>query len=125
LAAARHAASPLQFAFHGNAFNPDTDKLAKYRELSQSSEGLLWQGSNANEIGGLAQGFKSIPDTNIMYFLDVKSSSKGLKTTYLRVVVAMRPKKSNPRRVCWTVGGDRIDNHDDVSIKTADLTTTN
>ena len=124
LAAARHdhiAAS--HFALHGNAFNPDTGKLAEYRELSQCSEGALWQGSNADEIGRLAQGYGTVKGTNTIYFINVKDIPKGRKATYLRVVSAMRPEKENPRRVRWTVGGDRIDYPDDVSTKTADLTT--
>ncbi|KAI2511195.1 hypothetical protein MHU86_3160 [Fragilaria crotonensis] len=58
LAAARHEhIAAAHFALHGNAFNPDTGKLAEYCELSQCSEGALWQGSNADEIGRLAQGY--------------------------------------------------------------------
>ena len=29
------------FALHGHAINPDTDKIAEYREHSQSSEGAI------------------------------------------------------------------------------------
>jgi len=29
-------------ALHGNAFNPDMGELAEYKELSNSSDGLLW-----------------------------------------------------------------------------------
>jgi hypothetical protein len=47
----------------------------------------------------------------------------GCKATYLRVVVADRPQKENPRRVCFTVGGDLIDYPGDVSTKTAGLAT--
>jgi hypothetical protein len=127
IAAARNASTtnPIlqHYACHGNAFNPDTGKLAEYRELSQSSEGPLWQSSNADEIGRLAQGFGAIKGTNTIFFINVKDIPKGRKATYLRVVAAMRPEKANPRRVRWTVGGDRIDYPDDVSTKTADLTT--
>jgi hypothetical protein len=124
IAAARAAAAGnVHFAYHGNAFNPDTGKLAEYRELSQSSEGPLWQSSNADEIGRLAQGFGAVKGTNTIFFINVKDIPKGRKATYLRVVAALRPEKANPRRVRWTVGGDRIDYPDDVSTKTADLTT--
>ena len=125
LAAARatHATTPSHFALHGNAFNPDTGKLAEYRELSKCSEGPLWQLSNADEIGRLAQGHGDQKGTNTMFFINVSDIPKGRKATYLRVVAALRPEKANPRRVRWTVGGDRIDYPDDVSTKTADLTT--
>jgi hypothetical protein len=36
---------------HGNAFNPDTGKLAEFLELSECSQGALWQQSNDDEIG--------------------------------------------------------------------------
>ncbi len=124
LAAARTAHSaPAHFALHGNAFNPDTGKLAEYRELSQCSEGPLWQHSNADEIGRLAQGHGEEKGTNTMFFIKVTDIPKGRKATYLRVVAALRPEKANPRRVRWTVGGDCIEYPDDVSTKTADLTT--
>jgi hypothetical protein len=29
-------------ALNGNAFNPDTGKIAEYKELSQCSEGVFW-----------------------------------------------------------------------------------
>ena len=111
------------FALHGNAFNPDTGKIAEYRELSQCSEGPLWQNSNAEEIGRLAQGYGAIKGTNTMFFIKKSAIPKGRIPTYLRVVSAMRPEKANPRRVRWTAGGDKVDYPYDVSTKTADLTT--
>ncbi|KAI2491412.1 Reverse transcriptase (RNA-dependent DNA polymerase) [Fragilaria crotonensis] len=127
LAAARvgsHPAAPSHhYALHGNAFNPDTGKLAEYRELSQCSEGHLWQQSNADKIGRLAQGHGDQKGTNTMFFINIADIPKGRKDTYLRVVAATCPEKVNPRRVRWTVGGDCIEYPDDVSTKTADLTT--
>ena len=123
-ARAAHTPSPSHFAFHGNAFNPDTSKLAENRELSQCSEGPLWQCSNAEEIGPLAQGHGAQKGTNTMYCIKVSDIPKGRKATYLRVVAALRPEKENPRRVRWTVGGNRIEYPaDEVSTKTANLTT--
>ncbi|KAI2493168.1 Reverse transcriptase (RNA-dependent DNA polymerase) [Fragilaria crotonensis] len=112
----------VHYAFHGNAFNPDTGRLAEYRELSHCSEGPLWQQSNAEEIGRLAQGYGDVKGTNTMYFIPVTAIPADRKATYLRVVVASRP-KGKPRRVRWTVGGDKVDYPFDVSTKTADLTT--
>jgi hypothetical protein len=114
---------PHHFALHGNAFNPDTGKLAEYKELSQCSEGPYWQASNADEIGRLAQGHGAVKGTNTMFFIPVSAIPRGRKATYLRVVSAMRPEKENPRRVRWTCGGDKVDYPFDVSTKTADLTT--
>ena len=111
------------FALHGHAINPDTGMIAEYRELSQCSEGAIWQASNADEIGRLAQGFGAIKGTNTIFFIHPSAMPKDRKATYVRVVSAMRPEKANPYRVRWTVGGDKVDYPFDVSTKTADLTT--
>ena len=119
-------AAPLlyqHFALHGHAINPDTGMIAEYRELSQCSEGAIWQASNADEIGRLAQGFGAIKGTNTIFFIHPSAMPKDRKATYVRVVSAMRPEKANPYRVRWTVGGDKVDYPFDVSTKTADLTT--
>jgi hypothetical protein len=76
-------------ALHGNAFNnPDTGKLAEFIELSKCSEGALWQHSNAEEIGRLAQGYGNIKGTNTIFFIDPTKIPSGRKITYLRVVSA-------------------------------------
>ena len=58
-----------------------------------------------------------------MFFIPHTAIPKNKKPTYLRVVSAFRPEKANPRRIRWTVGGDRVFYAADVSTKTADLTT--
>jgi len=112
-------------ALHGNAFNPDTGQLAEYHELSQCSEGKLWQDSCADEIGRLCNGHGTdMPTgTETMVFIPVSAVPTGTKPTYLRIVSAFRPEKANPRRVRFTVGGDRVEYSGDVSTKTADLAT--
>jgi len=39
-------------AYHSNAFNPDTQQIAQYFELSKCSEGHLWVESRIWEING-------------------------------------------------------------------------
>jgi len=51
----------IDYALHGNAFNPDMGELAEYGELSCSSDGHLWQVSNATKIHSLAQGNDQTP----------------------------------------------------------------
>jgi hypothetical protein len=58
-----------------------------------------------------------------MFFIPHTSIPKNKKPTYLQVVAAFHPEKTNPRQIRWTVGGDRIFYAADVSTKTADLTT--
>jgi hypothetical protein len=111
------------FALHGHAINPDTGKIAEYRELSECSDGPIWKESNCEEIGRLAQGYKDVKGTNTIVFINVKDVPRDRTATYLRVVSAMRPEKAKPYRVRWTVGGDKVEYPFEVSTKTADLTT--
>jgi hypothetical protein len=81
-------------ALHGNAFNPDTGKIAECRKLARSSEGHLWQLSNAKEIGRLAQELgpdhPDIKGTNTICFIAKFQLQKGRKATYLRVTMERR-----------------------------------
>jgi hypothetical protein len=110
---------------HGNAFNPDTGQIAEYRELQNCSEGEFWRASCADEFGRLCQGHgKNMPHgTEPMFFIRRDQIPKHKKPTYMRIVAAYRPEKSQPHRVRFTCGGDKIEYHGDVSTKTADLTT--
>ncbi|GKY90853.1 hypothetical protein MPSEU_000058100 [Mayamaea pseudoterrestris] len=58
-----------------------------------------------------------------MFFIPHTAVPKHKKVTYLRIVSAWRSEKENPRRVLFTVGGDRLDYAGDVSTKSADLAT--
>jgi hypothetical protein len=121
------AAPTHHVAMHGTAMNPDTGKVAEYKELSQCSTGTQWAEALGEEVGRLFQGLgptSSMPTgTNTMFFIDKKNIPIHKKPTYIRVVCADRPEKPQPRRVRWTMGGDRIVYTGDVSTKTADLTT--
>ena len=107
------------------AINPDTGKLSEYSTLLKSSDGKHWEESCCEEVGRLAQGYPpSVPKgTDTMHFIRFDQIPTGRKATYLRLVVSDRPMKANPRRVRFTVGGDKVDYPGDVSTKTADLTT--
>jgi hypothetical protein len=61
--------------------------------------------------------------TNTCFFVHRTNIPKGRKITYLRIVSADRPEKENPRRIRFTLGGDRVEYPHDVSTKTADLAT--
>jgi len=115
---------PINVAIHGNAFNPDTGELAEYKELSNSSDGLVWQASNATEIHWLAQGHGTTPGINTMFFIPASTIPQGKKATYLCIVCAHQPEKEVLHHVRWTVGGDWMDYDGNVSTKTADLVIT-
>ena len=106
------------------AVHPDTGLSVEYPALLKSSEGKLWEESNEDEFGRLAQGSSRIKQgTNTIHFIKRSAIPKGRKATYLRLVVADRPQKSNPRRVRHTCGGDKVDYPGEVATKTAGLTT--
>ena len=126
----KHCREFFQVCLHAmeqanKAINPDTGKLSEYSTLLKSSDGDHWEESCCEEIGRLAQGYPpSVPKgTDTMHFIRFDQIPSGRKATYLRLVVADRPMKANPRRVRFTVGGDKIDYPFDVRTKTADLTT--
>jgi hypothetical protein len=110
---------------HGNAFNPDTGKLADYKELSQCSDGQLWIAANIDEIGRLCDGHDNRMPTGTqkMRFISHKDIPKTAKVTYLSIVAAHRPEKEKKHRIRYTVGGNLIEYAGDVSTKTADLKT--
>jgi hypothetical protein len=74
-------------------------------------------------MGHLAQGYKCTAGTDTIHFIKVEDIPSGGKPTYLRLVVANRPNKDNPRRVRFTTGGDKINYPGDVSMKTSRLNT--
>jgi hypothetical protein len=112
---------------HGTAINPGTGGIAEYKELSTCSGGNLWLASNAVKNGcmfqGLGPGSCMPTDTNTLFFIDKKDIHKNKKPTYVRVVCADRPKKTNPKRVRWTAGGDKVECTGNVTTQTADIQT--
>jgi hypothetical protein len=115
-------------AMHGTAVNPNTGGIAEYKELSTCSDSNLWQALNADEIGRMFQGLgpnSYMPTgTNTLFFIDQKDIPKHKKPTYIRVVCADRPEKTNPKRVRWTAGGNKVEYTGNVTNQTADIQTT-
>ena len=112
---------PKHFAL--KAVNPDTGLDAEYPELLRSSEGQHWEEQMCHEIGRLFQGYKETKGTDTCRFIRITEMEKGRKATYARIVVADRPRKTEPRRVRMTVGGDKVDYPGEVTTKTTDLIT--
>jgi hypothetical protein len=110
---------------HGTTVNPGTDGIAEYKELSTCSNRNLWQASNADKIGGMFQGLgpgSYMPTcTNTLFFVDKKDIPKNKKPAYVHVVpvCANRPEKTNPKRVRWTAGGDKVEYTGNVTTQTA------
>ena len=79
----------------------------------------------SNEIGRLAQGNKNVKGTNTMFFLSFEEIPIKQKKdiTYARIVVIYLPQKTEKERIRITVGGNSINYTDNVSTKTAKITT--
>ena len=114
----------LHNALHGHAVNPDTGKIAQYKELSQCSEGPLWTGSSMNEWGRLMKGHQTMASgTDTFKFIARMQIPDDKKATYMAVVCAFRPEKEDPHRVRFVAGGDQVEYNGNTYTKTADLTT--
>lgn len=102
-----------------------TGQSQEYRHLVQGPDKAVWQTSFANEIGRLAQGVgtRMTSGTDTIFFIPRDKVPPSRKATYGRIVVSIRPQKTETHRTRLTVGGNLIDYPDDVSTPTADLTT--
>jgi hypothetical protein len=58
-----------------------------------------------------------------LFFIDKKDIPKNKKQTYVRDVCADRPKKTGPKRVRWTAGGNKVEYTGNVTTQTADIQT--
>jgi hypothetical protein len=106
-----------------------TGKSCEYRHLiSGKVNGHSkddWEKSFANELGRLAQGVgtRMASGTNTIAFIKKENVPADRIPTYGRIVVSVRPQKTEPYRTRLTVGGDSISYPFEVSTPTADLTT--
>ena len=75
----------------------------------------VWNTSNANKLGRLAQGVHNIPGTNCIFFIP------HTKVTYGHLVVDCRPKKSDPNHTQLTVGGNLLTYPGELYTETTDL----
>ena len=104
-----------------------TQSQAHHRSTGTSSKGPKqhagnWQ--NVKEIGRLTDGrVGDVTGTNTIFFKHPSELPEGRTATYLRVVADLRPQKADPYRVRWTVGGDRLDYHGEVSTPASDMNT--
>ena len=91
--------------------------------MERSTEGAEWIKSASEEFGRLAQGNGTTVTEGMdtIRFIHLKDIPVGKKPTYLKMVVADRPEKVNPKQVRNTIGGDQIQYDGDTSTKAAEL----
>jgi hypothetical protein len=119
------AAPPMPKHFANAIVDPDTGQSLEYRHLIKDEKTKhLWTRSFANELGRLAQGVADRhKGTNTIFFIGHDAVPKDRKVTYGRIVVSIRPQKTEVERTRLTVGGNLIDYPGEVSTRTAGLTT--
>ena len=105
--------------------DPATGASLEYPQLLRGDDAPEWIHGTATEIGRLAQGH--LPHTtsgsDTMFFIKHTDKPADRIATYLRIVAALRPHKTESKRIRFTMGGDRIVYEGNVSTPTADLTT--
>jgi hypothetical protein len=116
--------APMPHGFAHSVVHPVTGVSQEYRHLINGEDRAIWLKGASNEVHRLAQGtgINMPKGTNTMHFIHHNEKPKDRRATYLRVVVAHKPHKSEPNRVRFTCGGDKSDYEGPVSTPTADLT---
>jgi hypothetical protein len=108
----------------GMVQDPESGLHFSYSQLLKGSDAPKWIHATALEIGRLAQGYGThVEGTNTLFFISHLCLPKGRIPTYLRIVAEEKPNKTNPQRVRFTAGGDRVSYPGPTSTPTADLTT--
>ena len=124
---ANFATLPMEYHAANAVVHPDTGAVLEYRDLIKTAMKDQYIQANIDEIGRLTDGrvgsSKSAP-SRTMEFVHFSKLPTGKKATYLRIVADLRPQKECPHRVRWTVGGDKIVYHGEVSTPTAEMITT-
>ena len=107
--------------------DPTTGKLLEYHDLLKTDSKDKWYDGCSKEFARLCQGRKkdNTTSTNTIFFKHPGELPPGKKATYLRICSNYHPKKADPYRVCFTVGGNLVHYHSNTAYytPTADLTT--
>ena len=116
-------AMPKGFAY--STIDPTTGKEQTYRQVLQGPNAERWYANCVKEMGALAQGInpKDNNGTNTIFFIKHTDVPQGKTPTYLRIAINYRPEKTDPFRVRFTAGGDRVQYSGNVSTPTADIST--
>ena len=113
----KHYAAPV--------IDPTTGESLKYRHLMNGPDKFFWEKALANDLGRLAQGVgtRMPTENNTIFFVHPSEIPLHKKVTYGRLVVDIRPLKSEKYRVRVTVGGDKLEFVGDASSVAASLST--
>ena len=99
-----------------------TGKLETIDTLLTGPKAAIWKSALSNELGHLSNGVGGrIAGTDTIAFIHKNNVPSGKKVTYANMVCDHRPLKSEPDRVCLTVGGNRLNYTSDVGSPAASL----
>ena len=100
--------------YDDNGGKMNVDKLLK-------TESQIWSESVSNELGRLAQGISNVKGNDAIEFIPKSEVPLKTKVTYANMVCDIRPKKSDVYRTRLTIGGDKLDYHDNSTSPAASL----
>jgi hypothetical protein len=104
--------------------HPITGKEMEYMALMKDPRlQPLWKRGFGNECGGLFQGIRDIPGTDIFFLIKLTNIPTDRKITYGKIVCDYKPHKKEKERVRLTVGGDRLEYSGDAANSTVDIAT--
>ena len=87
----------------------------------------VWMTAFGKDFGGLAQGDDKTKTkgTNAIFVMTHADIDRlpGKKYTYANIVLDHRPQKEDPNRIRITAGGNLIQYDDELSVRSADITT--
>jgi protein-disulfide isomerase-like protein with CxxC motif len=87
----------------------------------------MWKTAFGKEFGGMAQGGNktNTKGTNAMFVMSHDDINRlaGTKYTYANIVLDHRPQKDDPNRIRITAGGNLIQYDNELSVRTADIST--
>ena len=115
--------------FCGGVSHPETgENITSYRALLKiPSLRETWTKAMCKELGNLSQGFGKHKGTNTVKFLtheEIMKIPADRTVTYAQIVIDYRAQKDDPNFVRITVSGNLIDYPEELTTRTADLTTT-
>ncbi len=111
------------------AIHPVTgETVTSYRKaMKDPAMANVWMTAFGKDFGGMAQGDNKTKTkgTNAIFVMthDDIDKLQGKKYTYANIVMDHRPQKEDPNRIHITAGGNLIQFDDELSVRTADITT--
>ena len=88
-----------------------------------TNKNIPFSASFAKGLGCFTQGYKTIPGTNTIFFINKSKIPTNHKVTYGQIVMSYRPQKADPHCTQFTVGGNKLGYPWDASTTNTDVTT--